>query len=269
MPETIGLSAGSVYATMTLENAPFLAGLAQSNAAMKAAAQDIEAHFGQVQAALGRVSTGLLAISAVGVAGLVLATREAAAFEKAFAKVAGFTDASTAEIERLKKAVLGMKDLPQMPTELAQGLFYVRSAGFAGADAMTVLHAAGKAAAAGMGETKDVALATVRALTAYQMGASQAAHVTDILQRSHRGVGTLAGQDSAHCLISRCLAGAGGREHGDHDPDRLECRRVCHCPAGRVGRPGHEGRQAGRRRAEANRAHLGRPAGRARAEGSV
>ena len=181
MPETIGLSAGSVYATMTLENAPFLAGLAQSNAAMKAAAQDIEAHFGQVQAALGRVSTGLLAISAVGVAGLVLATREAAAFEKAFAKVAGFTDASTAEIERLKKAVLGMKDLPQMPTELAQGLFYVRSAGFAGADAMTVLHAAGKAAAAGMGETKDVALATVRALTAYQMGASQAAHVTDIL----------------------------------------------------------------------------------------
>ena len=70
--------------------------------------------------------------------------------------------------------------------ELSDGLFFIASAGFRGAEGMEILESSGKAAATGLGETKDIANLTTSALKAYASEGLNAAEATDILLASTR-----------------------------------------------------------------------------------
>jgi TP901 family phage tail tape measure protein len=72
------------------------------------------------------------------------------------------------------------------PRELAQALFFVESAGFRGAQAMSVLEASARASAAGLGRTKDVADAVTSAVNAYGSETLSAQEAVDTLTATVR-----------------------------------------------------------------------------------
>lgn len=86
-----------------------------------------------------------------------------------------------AEVERLKAHVLALAPaVAQSPKELAESLTLITSAGQRGAQAIDTLRVSAKAAAAGLGQTKEVADATTSVMNAYgaeQISAAQAVSV--------------------------------------------------------------------------------------------
>ncbi|HZT61012.1 MAG TPA: phage tail tape measure protein [Pyrinomonadaceae bacterium] len=129
---------------------------------------------------VGQTLTVGLTLPIVGIGAAVV--KLSSDFEDSMSKIAGLTDSSAAEVGRMREQVLSLsKTVPQSAKELADGLFFIVSAGFKGDEAMQVLTISARAAAAGLGETKTVADAVTSTLNAYKLGASDAAHITDIL----------------------------------------------------------------------------------------
>ena len=103
-------------------------------------------------------------------------------FDNTMKSIVALTSTGADEIGRLHDQVLALSGQVGIgPQELADGLYFVASSGFAGADAMEVLTASAKAAAAGLGETKTIADLTTSVLNAYGLGADKATWATDIL----------------------------------------------------------------------------------------
>lgn len=103
-------------------------------------------------------------------------------YDASMAQIVALTSTSADEVKGLSQEVLNLAGQVGIgPQELADGLYFVASAGFAGRDAMTILTASAKAAAAGLGETKTIADLTTSTLNAYGLSADHATHVTDIL----------------------------------------------------------------------------------------
>lgn len=92
------------------------------------------------------------------------------------------TGSTAEEFELYKVKVEELrKILPQSMNEMAQGLYFVASAGYKGQEAIDVLTAAGKAAANSLSDIDTVGKSVVAVMNAYQMSGSDAARVTDIL----------------------------------------------------------------------------------------
>jgi len=89
-------------------------------------------------------------------------------FEAAMARVGNITSVGVAGIEDVRKKVLELSGkTAQTPLELAEGLMVVASTGLEAEDAMSVLEAAARASAVGLGETNDIARAVTSSITAY------------------------------------------------------------------------------------------------------
>ena len=173
-----GVQLGAAYGKVDIDTSGVRSGVASAQGALAG----LQNSMNNVASSLASVGTKLslgLTLPLVGVAKATIGA--ASGFEDSMSKIAGLTDTTAAEFDALRAGVLGMKDLPQTGKELADGLFFVVSAGFKGADALTVLHQSAKAAAAGLGETKTVADAVTSALNAYKLGVDQSARVTDVL----------------------------------------------------------------------------------------
>ena len=67
------------------------------------------------------------------------------------------------------------------PKELAEGLYFVTSSGFAGAEAMDILQQSSKAAAAGLGNVQDIADLVTSAMNAYRSSNLTATRSLDVL----------------------------------------------------------------------------------------
>lgn len=103
-------------------------------------------------------------------------------FESELAKVTGLVGVARGQVDEWGKDILEMApDLGKAPRELAEGLFFVTSAGLRGAEAMQVLENAGKASAAGLGETATIADLVTSAMNAYGAENLSAAKASDIL----------------------------------------------------------------------------------------
>src|SRR5947207_4164996 len=107
---------------------------------------------------------GALAVNALAAAGAAIvgfgtgSIQAAGEFQASMGQIAALTSTSSDAIAGLSKQVLELSTtLPQSPKELADALYFVSSSGFQGADAMNVLTASAKAAAAGLGDTKVIA----------------------------------------------------------------------------------------------------------------
>lgn len=85
------------------------------------------------------------------------------------------------------------------PTELADALYVVTSAGQRGAEALQIVEQAGKAAAIGLGETREIARAVTAAMNAYGKEVLSASNATDVLVATVRE-GNLEASDLAPVL---------------------------------------------------------------------
>lgn len=122
---------------------------------------------------------GLGALIAVG---LGVGIKSAVELETTFSRIEGLVGIAASEVEAFKKPLNDIaKATAKGPNELAEALFFITSAGFEGQEALDVLEASARAAAAGLGETKNVADAVTSAVNAYGIENLNAAKATDIL----------------------------------------------------------------------------------------
>lgn len=89
-------------------------------------------------------------------------------FNKSFTTMTSLAGVTTDELAGLKEEVKALaSETGRSPQELAEALYFIRSAGLEGADAMDALQASAKGAAIGLGDTQTVADAATSAVNAY------------------------------------------------------------------------------------------------------
>lgn len=147
---------------------------------------------------IGGVGAGLTASVTAPLAGVGLAAGKLALdFDSSMTKIESLVGVNRKTVDAWRGDVLALaKDLPQSPKELADALFFVSSAGFRGKEALDVLKASAKAAAAGLGDTETVADAVTSAVNAYGSKTLGASKATDVLVATVRE-GKAAAEDLA------------------------------------------------------------------------
>ena len=111
---------------------------------------------------------------ALGAASVKLATD----FETSMTKISTLVGASAEDLKEYEKGIMQLSNQVGISAkELADGLFFITSAGFKGAEALDALEISAKASAMGMGEMASISNALTSIMTAYadeQMTASKA-----------------------------------------------------------------------------------------------
>ena len=107
-------------------------------------------------------------------------------YEGQMAQIQALTGATKEDTDKLSASIMEMtKTVPKSPEELGAGAYFILSSGISDvADAAEVLEISAKASTVGLGETAVVADALTTVLNAYQMEASGAGRVTDILMQA-------------------------------------------------------------------------------------
>lgn len=103
-------------------------------------------------------------------------------FESTMANVSTVMGDTTVTLGHMSNAVMKMTgDFPQTAEELAAGLYEVNSAGFQADDALKVLGDTARFSSAGLVDMATSVRGTASILNAYNLGAKDAAHVTDVM----------------------------------------------------------------------------------------
>ncbi len=109
------------------------------------------------------------------------AVKMVADFDTSMTKLNTLVGISEGEIEKFKESVLALSgEVAQSPNELAEGLFFLTSAGLRGANAMETLEAVSKAVAIGLGEQTDLAKVAGAAQNAYGKDVLSSAEALDV-----------------------------------------------------------------------------------------
>jgi TP901 family phage tail tape measure protein len=146
---------------------------------------------------LSRLGDRITFIAAPLIAASSLATKFSIDFERSITKVINLTDIGADSIEGMKEKILALGPaVGKAPQELIEALYSIGSVGLRGAEAMEVLEVSAKAAAVGLGETKDVARAVSAAVINYADDGMTAARATDILIAAVREGGAEASEFS-------------------------------------------------------------------------
>lgn len=135
--------------------------------------------FGTKMKAIGRsISMSFtLPFAMVGVAGAKMAID----FEKNMTKINTLVGISAKEVNEFSKDVMKLGgETAQAPAELADGLFFLTSAGLRGANALSTLEAVSKAVAIGLGEQTDLSKVAAAAQNAYGEENITAAQALDV-----------------------------------------------------------------------------------------
>lgn len=116
------------------------------------------------------------------VAAGVAVTKFATDFDDAMAVVSGLTNVSRKQMQEWRKEILALApEVARPPVELAEALFFLASAGLDVTDVMPALRASAQAAAAGLGETNDIARVVASAMVAYREENLEAADAVGIV----------------------------------------------------------------------------------------
>ncbi len=120
-------------------------------------AEMTDSKLGKLSATLNKVGA---AMGAAAVAVGVESTRMAVSFQTAMTKIHTQAGASTAEVSKMSKAILGLGGkVQQTPLDLANALYHLESLGLRGAKAMQALKSASDLAAVGGANLEDTATA--------------------------------------------------------------------------------------------------------------
>lgn len=105
-----------------------------------------------------------------------------AGFEQTLNRIVGLTDTTRDELGLIKTDIMALAtETGRAPQELAEGFYFLASAGFNTKEALDVLRTSAMAAAAGLGSTQDVAKVLGLTINAYGHENITAAHAADIL----------------------------------------------------------------------------------------
>jgi TP901 family phage tail tape measure protein len=105
-----------------------------------------------------------------------------ASYETSLNQMIGLVGLTAGEVQKMDDAIREMGPLVgKGPTELADAMYFITGSGQKGAQAVQVLEASAKAAAAGLGETQVVADAVTSAVNAYGAANLSASRATDVL----------------------------------------------------------------------------------------
>lgn len=115
------------------------------------------------------------------------AVKAAMDFQSSMVKIQTLVGESKESVEQLNEVVLGLsRETAQSPQELAEAMFFLKSAQLGNKDAAEALHAAAMGSAIGLGETKDIALVSAAVMNTYGSETYSAAQATDILAATVR-----------------------------------------------------------------------------------
>ncbi|WP_300725924.1 phage tail tape measure protein [uncultured Rikenella sp.] len=149
-------------------------GTEQTTSAATAKMESDFQHLGKVVGKIG-IATALAAAGRE-------AFRFARDFESHMREVTTISDEVSTHLDGYKEKIIDLSaTVPVAATESASALYQIVSAGHDGADGMTVLETAARAAVAGVTETATAADGITSILNAYQKGASEAGSVSDMM----------------------------------------------------------------------------------------
>ncbi|MBL4702087.1 MAG: phage tail tape measure protein [Phycisphaeraceae bacterium] len=177
-------SIGTLVVNLTISDAQFEKALKRSRTKMRRFAKQTQ----KIGRNLERVGRNLTTNVSLPIAGIgIAAAKMATDFDDSMSKIQGLVGESAEEVKRLKGEVLKLAGpTAKSPRELAEGLFFIESAGLRGAAAIDTLRISARASAAGLGETKVVADALTNATNAYGIANLSAARAGDILTATVR-----------------------------------------------------------------------------------
>lgn len=129
-----------------------------------------------------RIATGIIA---GGVAVGVASVKMAGDFESAMTKLVTGAGEAESNIAMIRDGILSLGgQVGQTPAQLAEGMYFIGSAGYHGAEGLKVLQASAQGAAVGGAEMMTVANAVTTVMTNYGLSADQAAGATSGLVRT-------------------------------------------------------------------------------------
>ena len=132
---------------------------------------------------VGTLIGGALGVS-VG-ASAIMAAKQFISFDEAVTRVGVVCGASAEEVERLRDTAREMsRQTEYSATEVAQGMYYLGSAGLAAAEQLQVLPSVLNLATAGGIEMADATDLVVRVLGAFGLAANQSGRVADVLAQA-------------------------------------------------------------------------------------
>ncbi len=170
---------GGALIRLLLDAAQFEAGLSTSEARLY--------NFGRRVHSLGTGMSRFGGAMARGVTVPILAATAASVkfaldFESAFTRIRANSNLTDRDIDKLRKHILELAPATgKSPQELAEGLYFLASAGLTARQVTQTLTLSAKASAAGFGEVGDIARLTANALKAYAKDGLTAKKVTDVL----------------------------------------------------------------------------------------
>ena len=180
----------SLNVVINAVTAPLFRGLARAGKRIAA--------FGARMKAVGRsISMSFsLPFAAVGVAGAKMAID----FEKSMTKINTLVGNSGKEVGEFSKEIMALSGkVAQAPADLAEGLFFLTSAGLRGANAMETLEQVSKGVAMGLGEQADLAKVAAAAQNAYGVDVVSASDALDMFGMAVR-TGMFESQELAEAL---------------------------------------------------------------------
>lgn len=154
----------------------------------------------------GRTLTATITAPVVGLGGA--AVKLATDFGSSLTELRTQVGLSGDEVAAFREEILGLEGVAVGPSELADALFAVSSAGARGSEAMDILTAAAKASTIGLGDTREIALTVGAAVREFSDQNLSAASAVDVLVGTVEQ-GNLAASELAPAL-GRVLSVAAG-----------------------------------------------------------
>lgn len=183
----MSVSLGTIYAELAIRLDKFDQGLRDAEGKIK----DVEKRFegftqlGDRLTGVGKKWTAYVTTPIIGAGAAIFKT--GMDFEENMSKIVGLVGVAQDQVDAWGKDILQLApELGKAPRELADGLFFVTSAGFRGEEALKVLEIAAKGSASGLGDTATVADALTSAINAYGIENLDASRAADILTAAVR-----------------------------------------------------------------------------------
>lgn len=155
---------------------------AAANAQLKPAINNMQGGIAKSFASLGPTLGAVVAGTAV-----VAVGKLTLAFEDAFTRIAAISNASAQQIAGWRDSVFDLARATAVaPRELADGLFFLASAGLKANEIFPALEASAKGAAVGLGEMEDITRTVAQVLNAFPDAGLEAIDVVDALTAAVR-----------------------------------------------------------------------------------
>ena len=150
------------------------------------AQERMDRHMRNMAARAARAAVGIGAIVTAG-AGVGNAVNGMRTFERSLSRIEGLVGIAGDQVDAMGDSLVRLSgDVAQSPTQLAEALFFVTSAGYRGAEALQIVEQSARASVAGLGETAQIADVVTSAVNAYGVENLSAARTVDILTAAVR-----------------------------------------------------------------------------------